>query len=301
MCQVLNDAFVGGFITERAYRAFKKRPVSKRAARHEALKRDIELMHEDFFMAAYGYRKTYRQLLAQGWNPSEVGRDQVYALMRELGIQGVYTGKPPQTTRPARSTGGRPDLVNRNFRVQAPNRLHVADITYVRLKSGGFAYTAFITDAYSRRIVGWACATSLKTEDIALPALNEALLWASIRDTTKGLIHHSDHGVQYISRVYSQRVEDYGVLPSTGSVGDSYDNALAERTNNAYKTELINRHEPFDSVDELEYATFQWVDWYNNRRLHQSLDYKTPSQVEEEYYQQQHHQKEEIDILKEGN
>ncbi|OTA27854.1 hypothetical protein B9T39_07720 [Alloscardovia macacae] len=125
-------------------------------------------------------------------------------------------------------------------------------------------------------------------------------MWASIRDTTQGLIHHSDHGVQYISRVYSQRVEDYGLLPSTGSVGDSYDNALAERTNNAYKTELVYRHEPFETVEELEFATFQWVDWYNNRRLHQALDYKTPAQVEKEYYHNQQ-EKEETSILEKRN
>ena len=204
--------------------------------------------------------------------------------MRELAIEGTRTGKAPRTTIPARSTGGRPDLLHKQFVAPAPNLVHVADITYVKMSNGSFAYVAFITDVFSRRIVGWAVSTSLKTERVALPALEESIHWAALHGNTQGLIHHSDHGVQYISQVYSKRVQDYGMLSSTGTIGDSSDNALAERTNNAYKTELIRVNPPYESIEELEYDTFQWVTWFNTQRLHQSLGYKTPQQVEEEYY-----------------
>lgn len=138
ICRVLAASLDCGFITPRGYRMFKSRPVSRMAARHEALARDILEIHADFFMAVYGYRKTHAQLLARGWDPAEIGRDQVMNVMRELGIRGVRRGRTPVTTKPAKGTGGRPDLVERRFEAEAPNRLHVADITYARMANGSF-------------------------------------------------------------------------------------------------------------------------------------------------------------------
>ena len=145
------------------------------AARHEALARDILEIHADFFMAVYGYRKTHAQLLARGWDPAEIGRDQVMNVMRESGIRGVRRGGTPVTTKPARGTGGRPDLVERGFEAEAPNRPHVADITYVRMANGSFGHTAFAADVFARRIVGWACATTMDTREPPLQALEQAI------------------------------------------------------------------------------------------------------------------------------
>ena len=162
ICRVLAASLDCGFITPRGYRMFRSRPVSRMAARHEALARDILEIHADFFMAVYGYRKTHAQLLARGWDPAEIGRDQVMNVMRESGIRGVRRGRTPVTTKPAKGAGGRPDLVERGFEAEAPNRLHVADITYVRMANGSFGHTAFAADVFARRIVGWACAVFLQ-------------------------------------------------------------------------------------------------------------------------------------------
>ena len=253
---------------------FKTRPVSRMRARHEALARDILQIHSDLFMAVYGYRKTHAQLVAQGRGPTEVGRDQVMNIMRELGIRGVRRGKTPVTTKPAKGTGGRPDLVDRRFEACAPNRLHVADITYVRMANGSFGCTAFADGVYARRIVGWACAMTMNTQEPPLQALEQAISWAASRGGTDGLIHHGDHGTQYISTVYTTRVMEYGMLPSTGTVG-------------AYKTELVWRRKPFADLKDLELATFRWVSWWNSKRLHQSLGYRTPEAAETEYHQHQ--------------
>lgn len=164
--RVLAASLDCGFITPRGYRMFKSRPVSRMAARHEALARDILEIHADFFMAVYGYRKTHAQLLARGWDPAEIGRDQVMNVMRESEIRGVRRGRTPVTTKPAKGTGGRPDLVERRFEAEAPNRLHVADITYVRMANGSFGYTAFAADVFARRIVGRACATTMDTREL---------------------------------------------------------------------------------------------------------------------------------------
>ncbi|SDO52033.1 Transposase InsO and inactivated derivatives [Bifidobacterium longum] len=245
ICRVLAASLDCGFITPRGYRMFRSRPVSRMAARHEALARDILEIHADFFMAVYGYRKTRAQLLARGWDPAGIGRDQVMNVMRELGIRGVRRGGTPVTARPAKGTGGGPGLVERRFEAEAPNRLHVADITYVRMANGSFGYTAFVTDVFARRIVGWACATTMDTRELPLQALEQAISWAASHGGTDGLVHHSDHGAQYISLVYTTRVGEFGMLPSTGTVGDSYDNAMAESVNGAYKTELVWRRKPF--------------------------------------------------------
>ena len=287
ICRVLSESLDCGFLTPRGYRMFKTRLVNRMRARHEALARDILQIHSDFFMAVYGYRKMHAQLVAQGWDPAEVGRDQVMNIMRELGIRGVRRGKTPVTTKPAKGTGGRPDPVDRRFEACAPNRLHVADTAYVRMANGSFGYTAFVADVYARRIVGWACATTMNTQELPLQALEQAISWAASRGGTDGLIHHSDHGTQYTGTVYTTRVMEYGMLPSTGTVGDSYDNAMAESADGAYKTELVWRRKPFADLKDLELATFRWVSWRNSKRLHQSLGYRTPQAAETEYHQHQ--------------
>lgn len=246
--------------------------------------RDI---HADFFMAVYGYRKTHAQLLARGRDPAEIGRDQVMNVMRESGIRGVRRGRTPVTTKPAKGAGGRPDLVERRFEAEAPNRPHVADITYVRMANGSFGHTAFAADVFARRIVGWACATTMDTRELPLQALEQAISWAASHGGTDGLVHHSDHGAQYISLVYTTGVGEFGMLPSTGTVGDSYDNAMAESADGAYKTELVWRRKPFQDLRDLELATFRWVSWWNSKRLHRSLGYRTPEQTETEYYANQ--------------
>ena len=285
--RVLSESLDCGFLTPRGCRMFRTRPVSRMRAGHGALARDILQIHSDFFMAVYGYGKMHAQLVAQGWDPAEVGRDQVMNIMRELGIRGVRRGKTPVATKPAKGTGGRPDLVDRRFEACAPNRLHVADITYVRMANGSFGYTAFAADVYARRIVGWACATTMNTQELPLQALEQAISWAASRGGTDGLIHHSDHGTQYTGTVYTTRVMEYGMLPSTGTVGDSYDNAMAESADGAYKTELVWRRKPFADLKDLELATFRWVSWWNSKRLHQSLGYRTPEAVETEYHANQ--------------
>ena len=239
ICGVLSESLDCGFLTPRGCRMFRTRPVSRMRAGHEALARDILQIHSDFFMAVYGYGKMHAQLVAQGWDRAEVGRDQVMNIMRELGIRGVRRGGTPVTTEPAKGTGGRPDPVDGRFEACAPNRLHVADITYVRMANGSFGYTAFAADVYARRIVGWACAMTMNTQELPLQALEQAVSWAASHGGADGLIHHSDHGTQCIGTVYTTRVMEYGMLPSTGTVGDSCDNAMAESADGAYRTELV--------------------------------------------------------------
>ena len=181
--------------------------------------------------------------------------------MRESGVRGVRRGRTPVTTKPAKGTGGGPDLVERRFEAEAPNRPHVADITYVRMANGSFGHTAFATDVFARRIVGWACATTMDTRELPPQALEQAISWAASHGGTDGLVHHSDHGAQYISLVYTTRVGEFGMLPSTGTVGDSYDNAMAESADGAYKTEPVWRRKPFQDLRDLESATFRWVSW----------------------------------------
>lgn len=287
ICRVLSESLDCGFLPPRGYRMFKSRPVSRMRARHEALARDVMDIHVGEFSAVYGYRKVWHELIGKGWDPGEVGRDQVMNIMRGLGIQGVRRGKTPVTAKPAKGTGGRPDLVDRKFEAEAPNRLHVADITYVRMADGRFAYTAFVTDVFARRIVGWACATTMNTEELPLQALEQAIAWAASHGGTDGLVRHGDHGVQYTSTVYTTRVMEYGMLPSTGTVGDSYDNAMAESADAACKTGLVWRRRPFHDLKGLELATFRWVSWWNSKRLHQSMGYRTPEAVETEYYTNQ--------------
>jgi putative transposase len=205
-----------------------------------------------------------------------VARCTVARLMRELGLRGVVRGQRKRTTS-ADEMAPRPlDLVQRDFHPRAPNRLWVADLTYVRTWSG-FVYTAFIIDAYSRYIVGWQVSSSLGA-DLVLTALEQAL-WAR-EGPLAGLVHHSDRGAQYLSVRYTERLAEAGIAASVGSRGDSYDNALAETVNGLYKSELVYRKGPWRGRQDLELATLEWVDWFNNRRLYGALGYVPPVEYE---------------------
>ena len=202
--------------------------------------------------------------------------------MGALGLQGAVRGKPCRTTIPDDSADQPADLVNRQFNAGRPNQLWVADITFVAAWTG-FVYVAFVIDVFSRRIVGWRVASSLKT-DLVLDALEQAL-WA--RNAPKGLIHHSDRGSQYLSIRYSERLAEVGIESSVGSRGDSYDNALAETINGLYKAEVIHRRGPWRNLDAVEYATLEWVDWFNKRRLLEPIGNIPPAEYEAAYYRQQ--------------
>jgi len=254
------------------YYAARRRKPSARRMRDEALKVKLRQVHGEHF-EAYGARKMWRQLRRED---VAVARCTVERLMRELGLSGVVRGKPKRTTVPDEGVPRPADLVERDFRAPVPNRLWVADLTYVRTWSG-FAYVAFIIDACSRYIVGWQASRSLRT-DLALDALEQAL-WAR-RGPFDGLVHHSDRGVQYLSIRYTERLEEAGAVTSVGSRGDSYDNALAESVIGLYKAELVRRKGPWRGLDDLEYATLSWVDWYNHRRLFSTIGYVPPAEYE---------------------
>lgn len=190
-------------------------------------------------------------------------------------------------TKPAKGADGRPGLVDGKFAASAPNQPHVSDITYARMAGGGFGCTAFVTDVYARHIVGRACATTMDTREPPLRALGTGDLVGRVAWRRRRAGSSLRSWVRYISMVYATRVNEYGMPPSTGTVGDSYDNAMAESVNGAYKTELVRRRGPFADLAELEPATFRWVSWWNSKRLHRSLGYRTPEQVETEYYANQ--------------
>lgn len=226
----------------------------------------------------YAVRKMWESMQRAG---GDIGRDQTARLMKLAGLQGRRRGRTPITTLRADVPDCRPDLDNRDFTASAPHRLWVADITYARTLSG-FAYTAFITDAYCRKIVGVATRASMRTDELPVEAFEHALYHAGdLR--AEGLAHHSDRGSQYVSVRYSEALAQAGIDPSVGTVGDSYNNALAETVNGLYKTELIYPHRPWASVGEVEIATLRWVYWWNNHRLHESLGYITPLEMEDAY------------------
>ena len=279
ICRVLART-EGGFITSRGYRAAKNRPLSDRAVRDQVLGDDIERFHAANF-GVYGVRKMHRLMKRQGWL---VGRDQVAWVMKTRGITGVKRGKTTFTTRTKPADSYPLDKVNRKFRATKPCQLWVADITYVATWSG-FAYVAFVTDVFSRTIVGWSVSSSLKTDMLPLQALNMAA-W-NVSDDLTGLIHHSDRGSNYVSLTYTDRIVELGGTPSVGSTGDSYDNALAESQFALFKTELIKKRRPWRTVEQVELATLEWVWWFNNQRLHSGLDYRTPAEVEAAYYAEQ--------------
>ncbi|PCC81717.1 hypothetical protein COM45_12440 [Corynebacterium accolens] len=218
ICQTLNTHREGGFLTSRGYRQSKARGLSARRLRDAVLIEHISAVHRDNY-GVYGVRKMWHALRRDG---IDIGREQTARLMRLAGVSGKGKGRSPITTRKPNVPDLRPDLVNREFRAPGPHRLWVADITYVRTRKG-FVYTAFVTDVFSRRIVGWALSDSMRTEALPLQALNQAIVCA--KETT-GLIHHSDHGSQYVSIVYNERLAEHGIAASTGTVGDSYDKDL---------------------------------------------------------------------------
>ncbi len=250
----------------------------KRAVRDAALREEIERVWKENF-GVYGARKVWRQLIRE---KVDVARCTVERLMREMGLQGVVRGRKVKTTI-ADDLAERPlDLVQRDFTADRPNQLWVADLTYVATWRG-FVYVAFITDVFSRKIVGWRVSSSLRS-DLALDALEQAL---HARPDLENLVHHSDRGVQYLSIRYTERLDEAGIAPSVGSVGDSYDNALAETINGLYKTEVIRRNGPWRNIEEVEFATLEWVDWFNNRRLFEPIGNIPPAEFEEMYFQSQ--------------
>jgi putative transposase len=249
-----------------------------RSRRDAALSAQIQRVHMENFQV-YGARKVWRQLNREG---IAVARCTVERLMRTLELQGVRRGRRCRTT-VAEAEAERPaDRVNRQFTATRPNQLWVADFTYVATWVG-FVYVAFVIDVFARRIVGWRVARSMSTA-LVLDALEQAL-WS--RATPRGLVHHSDRGSQYLSLRYSQRLAEAGVEPSVGSVGDSYDNALAETIIGLYKAEVIHHRGPWRTLDVVEYATLEWVDWYNHRRLLTSIGDIPPAEKELAYHRQE--------------
>jgi len=248
-----------------------------RLRRDAEISGEIRRVYDDNFQV-YGARKVWRQL---GRDGIAVARCTVERLMRSLGLQGVVRGGKRRTTISRDQTDYPEDLVKRQFNATRPNELWVADFTYVATWTG-FVYVAFVIDVFSRRIIGWRVARSMHT-DLVLDALEQAL-WS--RSGASGVVHHSDRGSQYLSIRYTECLKEAGVEPSVGSVGDSYDNALAESVIGLYKTEVIHRRSPWRHLDDVEYATLDWVDWFNNRRLLEPIGNVPPAEFELMYYRQ---------------
>ena len=248
-------------------------------AKRDAELRDLvdRVWRENF--QVYGVRKVWRQLTRDG---VEVARCTVERLMRAMGLRGAVRGRTFKTTIPDAAAMRPPDLVDRDFSASRPNELWVADLTYVATWRG-FVYVAFVIDVFARRIVGWRASSALRT-DLALDALEQAI-WS--RSATEGLVHHSDRGAQYLSIRYTERLAEAGMEPSVGSVGDSYDNALAESVIGLFKTEVIRRKGPWRGLEDVEFATLDWVSWYNTHRLLEAIGYVPPVEHEDHYYR--HH------------
>jgi putative transposase len=250
---------------------------SARSQRDEGLKPEVMRVFAENF-GVYGVRKVWRQMQREGFG---VARCSVARLMRDLGLQGVIRGKPVRTTISDKAAPCPLDHVNRQFRAPAPNRLWVSDFTYVATWAG-FAYVAFVIDVYARYIVGWRVSRTAHASFV-LDALEQA-----IHDRRPihrgGLIHHSDRGSQYVSIKYTERLAEAGIEPSVGSVGDSYDNALAETINGLYKAEVIHRRGPWRTIEAVEFATLEWVDWFNHRRLLEPIGNIPPAEAEANFY-----------------
>jgi putative transposase len=248
-----------------------------RVQRDAELRVEIRRVFDENF-EVYGVRKVWRQLVREG---EDVARCTVARLMRRMGLQGVIRGRRVRTTISDKASPCPLDRVNRQFRAPRPNVLWVSDFTYVATWAG-FVYVAFVIDAYARRIVGWRVSRSAHA-GFVLDALEQAL--HDRRPVSgSGLVHHSDRGVQYVSIKYTERLAEAGLEPSVGSVGDSYDNALAETINGLYKAEVIHRRGPWRSMEAVEYATLEWVDWFNNRRLLEPIGNIPPAEAEAAYY-----------------
>jgi putative transposase len=285
ICRVLSEH--GCKIAPNTYWVAKKRPPSPRALRDEVLKVEVSRVHLEALDGVYGADKVWAQLNREG---TQVARCTVERLMREMGLSGARRGRAHKVTTRSDERQQRPaDLVERRFEAPAPNRLWVADLTYVKTHAG-WVYAAFIIDVYSRMVVGWQTSVSLRA-DLAIDAL-EMAVWNRTRagNDLDGLVHHSDRGVQYLSVRYSERLADNDIVASVGSRGDSYDNALAEAFNSLYKWELIYRQGPWKGLDDVEYATMGYIDWFNHRRLHGEItddnSYTTPAEFEALYYRQ---------------
>jgi putative transposase len=250
-----------------------------RAQRDVTLRTEIRRVYEENFRV-YGVRKVWRQLLREG---IAVARCTVARLMRTMGLQGVVRGKRVRTTISNTAAPCPLDRVNRQFKAPRPNALWVSDFTYVATWTG-FVYVAFVIDVFARRIVGWRVSRTAHA-GFVLDALEQAL---HERRPVRGggLVHHSDRGVQYVSIKYTERLAEAGIEPSVGSVGDSYDNALAETINGLYKAEVIHRCGPWRSFEAVEFATLEWVDWFNNRRLLEPIGNIPPAEAEAAYHAQ---------------
>jgi putative transposase len=246
-----------------------------RTVRDAELCTSIQRVWDENFRV-YGARKVWKQLRREG---RPAARCTVERLMSRLGLKGVVRGRRCRTTIPVGLADRPADRVQRQFHALRPNQLWVADFTYVATWAG-FVYTAFVIDVFARYIVGWRVTRSMHTE-LVLDALEQAL---QARQAVDGLIHHSDRGRQYLSIRYTERLADAGIDASVGSVGDSYDNALAETLIGLYKTEVIHARGPWRTLDAVEYATLEWVDWFNNRRLLESIGHVPPAEYEREYH-----------------
>ena len=269
------------------HKAWERDPESRspRAQRDEQLRGEIRRVWDQNFQL-YGVRKVWRQLNREGIG---VARCTVARLMGEMGLRGAVRGRRFKTT-VADEMADRPlDLVERDFRASRPNELWVSDLTYVATWRG-FVYVAFVIDAYARRIVGWRVSSSLRS-DLALDALEQAISERQ-DDAAEALVHHSDRGVQYLSIRYTERLAEAGIEPSVGSRGDSYDNALAESVIGLFKTEVIRRRGPWRSLEDVEFATLEWVWWFNYHRLLEPIGHIPPVEHEEAYYRRQEGQAE---------
>ena len=251
-----------------------------RAQRDDDLRAAIQRVWDENHQV-YGPRKVWRELRRQG---VQVAHCTVRRLMKAMGLAGVVRGRAWVTTTHAAPDGDRsPDLVERNFTATRPNQLWVSDFTYVATWRG-FVYVAFVIDVFARRIVGWRVSASLRT-DFVLDALEQAI-HDRRGDTLTDLVHHSDRGTQYLSMRYTDRLAEAGIAPSVGSRGDSYDNALAESVIGLFKTEVIRRKGPWRHLEAVEFATLDWVDWFNTRRLLEPIGYVPPAEYEARYYEQ---------------
>jgi putative transposase len=279
ICRVLTEH--GCRIAPSTYYEARSRAPSRRSLRDADLVAIIAEERRNVFVARLGARKLWLHLRRKG---HDVARCTVERLLRQEGIVGVSRTRRVRTTKPDAAAARPADLIDRDFTTSAPNQLWVADFTYVPTWSG-FVYVAFVLDAYSRRFVGWRCATSMSTA-LVLDALEHAL-WTRANDgitDLTGLIHHHDAGSQYTSIAFTQRLLDAGVDASVGSVGDAYDNALAETHIGLYKTEQIIPGGPWRDVNHVEAGTLEWVTWYNHERTHESIDDLTPVEVEQLHY-----------------
>jgi len=280
ICTVLKQH--GIKIAPSTYYEARSRPPSKRTMRDAEIVALIEAAREERpLRKALGARKMWLYLRGRG---HEVARCTVERLMTQQGWAGALRGKGVRTTIPRPGDPRPEDLVDRDFTATAPNQLWVADFTYVATWSGT-VYVAFVFDVYSRRILGWRAARRMTT-DLVLDCLEHAL-WSRRKDGVTdltGLIHHTDAGSQYTSFAFTQRLIDEGVDASVGSVGDAYDNALAESQIGAYKAELIWPYGPWRDVDHVEIETLEWVDWFNTERPHESIDDLTPLEAEQAHY-----------------